>query len=223
MALIIAELSMIILAVLALKVLFSESRGSLRCKKDLFYAVGITGGICLIFALFGRSMFGFSAVGDVQYPQLLQDSLRADRASLLVSSAWRSLVFVLLAGILLWLHMKKSVKDMVAVGLLAGLVFADMWTIDRKYVGEQNFLIDLLVFFQNHLQQSTSDTLPLICRQNQQILNIHDGSAISNHSHKPDKPVLLICCRYKQGIFKSSAEHIGPLGIIRPAYGLIKR
>lgn len=139
MALIIAELSMIILAVLALKVLFSESRGSLRCKKDLFYAVGITGGICLIFALFGRSMFGFSAVGDVQYPQLLQDSLRADRASLLVSSAWRSLVFVLLAGILLWLHMKKSVKDMVAVGLLAGLVFADMWTIDRKYVGEQNF------------------------------------------------------------------------------------
>lgn len=139
MALIIAELSMVILAVLALKVLFSESRGGLHYKKDLFYAAGIAGGICLIFALFGRSMFGFSAVGDAQYPPVLQDSLRADRASLLVSSAWRSLVFVLLAGVLIWMYMKKSVKDVVAVGLLAGLVFADMWTIDRKYVGEQNF------------------------------------------------------------------------------------
>ena len=140
MALIIAELSMTVLAVLALKTLFSTPRQEvLRYKKDMLASVGIAGGLCLIFALFGKSMFSFEAAGDAQYPQILQDTLQADRASLLVSSAWRSLVFILLASAALWLYMKNKLKSMAAITILAVLVVVDMWHIDRKYVGEQNF------------------------------------------------------------------------------------
>lgn len=143
MALVIAELSMVVLAVLAVKVLLEAAKeknaSPFPYRKDLVYAAAITGGICLVFALFGRSMFDFVSLGDARYPQVLQDALQADRADLLVSSAWRSLLFILLAGACVWFYGKSKLKTSWFVGALAALVLVDLWTVDRKYVGNQNF------------------------------------------------------------------------------------
>lgn len=138
MALVIAELSMVMLACLALKTIIEDKDRS-RYWKQLLYAVGITGGICLVFALFGKSFFSFDSTGDARYPDMLQEAFRADRASLLVKSAWTSLLFILLAFVSLWAYMRKSFKTDLFLGSMILWVLVDLWGTDRKYVGEKNF------------------------------------------------------------------------------------
>lgn len=140
MALVMAELAMSALAVSALRNILENTDKKERRVKDLGYAFGITAGICLFFALFGKSMFGFVSPSDAAYPDWLQKTLIDDRASLLVSTAMRSFAFVLLAAAILWLYMKKNLKAGWVTALLAVLVLTDLWTLDRRYVGEQNFV-----------------------------------------------------------------------------------
>ncbi|MCM1041623.1 MAG: YfhO family protein [Bacteroides sp.] len=139
MALVIAEISMVALAVLAIKnILESKEKG--KYMRDLAYAFGITAGICLFFGLFGKSMFGFVSPADASYPDWLQKTLVEDRASMLVRTAMRSFAFILLAAACLWLYVKKNLKAGWVMGLLAVFVLIDLWTLDRHYVGEQNFV-----------------------------------------------------------------------------------
>lgn len=138
MALVIAELSMVILAALAVKTLVEE-KDRRKYLKDFGYALGIVGGICLFFMLFGKSMFSFSGLSDGQLPASVRDALVEDRGALLVSSAWRSIVFVLIAGVFIWAYLKKGMKVSWLVSVLLVLVLVDLWTEDRKYVGEKNF------------------------------------------------------------------------------------
>ncbi|MCM1170347.1 MAG: YfhO family protein, partial [Bacteroides sp.] len=138
MALVIAEISMVALAVLAIEnILGTKEKGGYT--RDLAYAFGITAGICLFFALFGKSMFGFVAPADASYPDWLQKTLLDDRASMLVRTAMRSFVFILLAATCIWLYIKKNLKAEWLVGIVSVLVLVDLWTLDKKYVGEQSF------------------------------------------------------------------------------------
>lgn len=138
MALVIAELSMVILAVLAVKTVL-EDKDRNRYWKPLIYSTSIMGGICLVLALFGKGLFSFESVGDARFPEMLQDAFRADRASLLVQSAWTSLLFILLAFGVLAAYMKRSLRPGYLMGSLVVLVLVDLWGTDRKYVGEGNF------------------------------------------------------------------------------------
>lgn len=139
MALVIAELSMVVLAALAVKTLLEDKTQREKFRKDFFYAWGITGGLALFFVLFGKGMFDFSSAADAQYPDWLSEALRADRAGLLVNNALHSLVFILLAGLAVGAYMKAKIKDTALTCLLAFLVVVDLWVIDRHYVGPQNF------------------------------------------------------------------------------------
>ena len=139
MALVIAELSMAVLAALAVKALLSGSGGKEAHKKDFFYACGISGGLALFFALFGKSLFDFSAETDARFPQMLIDTLQADRASLLVSNALHALLFIALAALAIWAYMKGKLQAKALTAVLAVAVVLDLWIVDRHYVGEQNF------------------------------------------------------------------------------------
>lgn len=139
MALVIAEISMAALAVLAVKNILDNPQKD-RHVRDLAYAFGITGGICLFFALFGKGMFLFSTAADASYPDWFQKVLMDDRASMLVSTAMRSFAFILLAAALMWFYLKKNFKAEWVMVLLSIFVLVDLWSLDRKYVGEQSFI-----------------------------------------------------------------------------------
>ncbi|MDE7357579.1 MAG: hypothetical protein K2M74_03995, partial [Bacteroidales bacterium] len=139
MALVIAELSMVVLACLAVKTLVQDASQRDKFKKDLWYAWGIAGGLALFFALFGKSMFAFEAASDGSFPDWLVEALRADRASLLAGNAWHAFLFIALAAGSLWLYMRGKLKPVAASVLLAAFTIVDLWMIDRHYVGEQNF------------------------------------------------------------------------------------
>ena len=149
MTLVIAEFTIPLLAILALRKLFSDGVDKKKLIRQLAYATGITAGITLIFALFGGSMYNFTSSQDVQYkdyfPDWMMAAIRADRASMLTADAWRSFIFILLAAVFLWAYLTDKLKKYQVIAILAVLVLIDLWAVDKRYVNDNDFVRKSLV------------------------------------------------------------------------------
>lgn len=149
MTLVIAEFTIPLLAVLALRKVFSDSVDKKKLIRRLAYAAGITAGITLIFALFGGSMFNFTSSQDVQYkdyfPDWMMAAIRADRASMLAADAWRSFIFILLAAAFLWAYLTNKLKKYQVIAILSVLILIDLWAVDKRYVNDNDFVRKSLV------------------------------------------------------------------------------
>ena len=145
MALVIPQFVFAFMAVWGLVELFRRKQERQQMLKALYYAVGITGGLCLFFALF--TPMSFQSVLDGQYgmPAWYMNALAADRADLLRSDAFRSLVFILLGGGCLYLYIKADKPSCYLPYLLVGLVLVDLWAVDRRYLGKANYVKPALV------------------------------------------------------------------------------
>ena len=111
-----------------------------RVKKGFIWALGIVGGFCLVFALIPSLAGSFYANGDAQLPEVMLESLWADRASLLRADALRSLIFIVVAALVLWLGFMRKLKGPQAAMILALLVLVDMWSIGKRYLNESHFV-----------------------------------------------------------------------------------
>jgi len=143
MALVIAGVTMVTLAVLAIREMVHQRDNKELNKKNIHYlyiAGGITGGLCLIFALFGGSMFGFEGASDANLPEWLATALQTDRKSMLTSDAWRSLGFILLSGSFFLIYLKKQFKPHYLILGLGVLILIDMWGVDRRFLNDDNFV-----------------------------------------------------------------------------------
>lgn len=143
MTLVIAQLVLPVLAVLGLKAFFdAENRKELQ--KPLMIATGVVGGLCLVFALVPSIFLDFMTGQDTNLIgtrfEWLLDGLQEDRAGLLKSDAMRSLVFVLLAAGLLFVYQMNKVKAGVVGLVIATLVLVDLWTVDQRYLTEDDFV-----------------------------------------------------------------------------------
>ena len=140
MILVIAELTIPLLGFLALKEILSEKIGKKELIKSLKFALGITGGLCVLFAFVGPSLFNFTSNGDAQLPDFIVSALEADRASLLRSDALRSLFFILLTGLSIYLFHTKKIKMFAFATVLAVLVLADMLPVNKRYLNADDFV-----------------------------------------------------------------------------------
>ena len=142
MTLVIAELCIPLLAILGLQKVISGDIDKKKLTKYLYYSVGITGGISLFFALAGSSIFSFAASVDANLPEWLIEPLRQDRAAILSADAFRSLVFILLAGAAIWAMINKVVikTPLVLFSVLIMLFLIDMWTVNRRYLNNDSFV-----------------------------------------------------------------------------------
>ncbi|MDR2773274.1 MAG: hypothetical protein LBC19_00790 [Tannerella sp.] len=141
MALVIAEVSMVTLGILAVKT-FLEQTDRQNLRRPLYIAAGITGGLCLFYALFGSSIMSFSSPSDnyfQNYPELLT-ALIADRQRMLTSDAWRSFFFIVDAAVILWLYLKNSFKIAYVVIVLGGLILIDLWMVDKRFINYDSFI-----------------------------------------------------------------------------------
>lgn len=142
MALVIAELTMVTMAVLALKEIICNKENRLQYLRPVYRAAGITGGLCLLFALFGGSLMSFSSPTDAaygNYPQLVE-ALRADRQHLLSADAWRSFFFIAAAVVVLWFYIKKSLNTKRVLILIGMLIFLDLWMVDKRFLNKDSFV-----------------------------------------------------------------------------------
>jgi hypothetical protein len=144
MTLVMAELCIPLLAILGLQKAFSGEMDKKKLLKYLYYSVGIVGGICLIFAIAGSAFFDFVSPADEQYksyfPDWLLAAIREDRAAILSSDAFRSLVFILLAGAAIWAMISQKIKKPLFYSVLILLILVDMWLVNRRYVNNDSFV-----------------------------------------------------------------------------------
>ena len=141
--LIVAEIAMPLLGFLGIKALMDGALPKERLRRSLFWSAGITAGICLLFALLGRTLFSFTGPNDAafssQIPEALYDAILEDRAALLTGDAWRSFAFIAAAAIVLWLFLEKKLKPAWMTALLGVLILVDMWPVDRRYFNDNYF------------------------------------------------------------------------------------
>ncbi|MCK9302562.1 MAG: YfhO family protein [Bacteroidales bacterium] len=141
--LIIAEITIPLLGFLALKEISDKSIDKKSLLKKLYISGGITAGICLFFALFGKSILSFTSPNDAQFvsqiPDWLYTSILGQRASMMQSDAWRSFIFIALAAILVYFFVQEKIKTTWLGIIMTILVISDMWTVDRRFFNYDNF------------------------------------------------------------------------------------
>jgi hypothetical protein len=144
MALVIPAIIFPLVAVWGLKQILNREIEAKSLKKNTLYALGITGGICLCLGLFPGVFFDFESVNDTklisQVPEWYYNALLIDRASLLKTDAFRSLIFILLAGICVYFFMNKNKRQFnYSLIILALLVLIDLWMVDKRYLNDAQF------------------------------------------------------------------------------------
>ena len=147
MALVIPGLVFPIVAIWGLREILAEKVEEARLKKGFLWALGLTGGLCVILWLMPSLLLDFRSAYDAQFqsqvPEWYYTALLMDRASLASADALRSLIFILLgAGLLVWFWKaknKKTAATFVSAGV-AVLILIDLWTVDRRYLNDSNFV-----------------------------------------------------------------------------------
>ncbi|MBQ6573963.1 MAG: hypothetical protein IIX41_06555, partial [Bacteroidales bacterium] len=126
MILVILQVLLPMTGVLAVnEILFGEDypgKGE-RVKKGLYWSLGLTAGVCALFAIIPSFAGSFISSSDGQLPGEIAVALANDRESLLSADAWRSFFFIAAAAIVLVLGWKfKKIKPATAAIILAALV-----------------------------------------------------------------------------------------------------
>ena len=141
MILVIAEVTMPVLGMLALKELFKPDADRKKLFKSVLLAFYITGGICLFFGIFPGMFLDFVGAGDrsAGLSDFMQAALIVDRKSMLIVDAFRSFAFITLAAGLLWAVLFNKFKITYAYPILIALILIDLFAVDKRYVSNDSF------------------------------------------------------------------------------------
>ena len=150
--LVVAEITIPLLGIMALQQVLDKNIPWNKLKKNILIAAGITGGLCLILALFASAIdvtCSYDSQWTNQVPAWLKEAIFAERIAMIKSDAWRSLIFIVLgAGLVYWYSWQamrregdKAMRKWTIgfYALLAALVLADMVPVNKRFFGNDNF------------------------------------------------------------------------------------
>lgn len=144
--LIVAEITIPLLGFLAVKRLV-ESNTDASLRKNILIAGGITCAICLFVSLFGGGFdaaSSFDAQWNGQFSKEFYLAVLNQRYAMMKASAWRSLLFVILAvlTLLVFIRIKDKSNNSVIpfAAILLFLTLFDMVPVNRDFFGKQNFV-----------------------------------------------------------------------------------
>lgn len=169
MILVIAELTIPLLAVLALDKFMkaADKNETVRLpfvnkafdlKKVLIISVAVIGGFCLVSAFMPTitnsfipdgeetqivNQFKQSGASDAQIAQFMPEflsNIEKAREEIFTADAQRSLIFVALAGIFLFLYLNKKLKFELFLVALGVFMLADLWPVAGRYLNSKNFV-----------------------------------------------------------------------------------
>jgi len=140
MILVILQITIPLLAFLTVDKLLKGEYDQKKVKTGLIISLAITAGFSLIMAILPSLAGSFTGASDTQLPEQLRGALVQDRQSLLSADAFRSLVFILLAGAALWFTIMGKLKKEYMFAILGVLIIADMWSVDKRYLNDSHFV-----------------------------------------------------------------------------------
>ena len=147
--LVIAEFTIPLLAVLALKEVMARPQLVKERARSFYISLGLTGGIALLFALAPGFFFPsyvssmeMQALQGIPADQLapLLANLEEIRQSIFTSDAWRSFFVIMIGTAVLWLYGMGKLKAKVTILALAVLCLADMWSVNKRYLYDEQFV-----------------------------------------------------------------------------------
>lgn len=178
--LVVAEITMPLLAILALQRIVNKNIEWKQLQKYLFISGGITAGICLFFALFGGIVditSSYDSQWTSQVPAWLRDAIFEQRTTMIKADAWRSFIFIALGFIVIYWYAWQTQRNeqpkhnYILYGALFVLVLADMIPINKRFFGDNNFArtkeADSYFAIQPYEQEILKDTDP-----NFRVLNL---------------------------------------------------
>ena len=152
MTLVIAEVCMPLLGFLGLAEIAKSPESFKQNIKKLYIAFGLTAGICLLFYLAPKVFFNFLSQGEAeQFAAMMKGKdgalyasfatqLEDVRVAIFRKDTLRSLLFIILAAIPIFLYGKGKLKGYIAFPILAVLVIVDMFPIDKRYLNNDKFV-----------------------------------------------------------------------------------
>ena len=152
MTLVIAEVTMPLLGFLGLAEMVKSPENAKKNMTKFFIALCVTAGFCLLFYLMPKTFFNFlsqeeakqfasmSAGKDGAIYAQFASQLEDVRVAIFRKDALRSLIFIILAAVPLFLYVKGKLKAVPAFVVLAALILVDMFPIDKRYLNNDNFI-----------------------------------------------------------------------------------
>ncbi len=154
MILVIADLAMPLLGILTLNEIFKKPT-ILRDKiKTMYLALGMTAGLALLFYMLPQTFFSFlsqaeaeaiasqrSSIDPAQAGQFdaIVYNMEAVRIAIFRSDTIRSLIFIVLAGALLWVYGMRKMPKAAFIAAIALLISVDMIPVAKRYLNNENF------------------------------------------------------------------------------------
>lgn len=146
--LVIAEFTIPLLAMMALKKIVEEPELLKTKAKFVYTSVGLTAGFCLIFALMPSLFSGYVSSSEMHALQQIPDEYRGSlinnltevRKSIFTSDCWRSFWIIIIGFILLILFKTKKLGKEYMIGCIAVLCLVDMWMVNKRYLYDDMFV-----------------------------------------------------------------------------------
>ena len=147
--LVIAEFTIPLLAMMALKKIVDEPDLLTKKVKFVYVSFGLTAGIALLFALMPTLFFSdFISSSELEamksipadYLPALQSNLRSVRESIFTADCWRSFWLITIGTLFLFLYRFKKLKAVYMVGAIAVLCLIDMWQVNKRYLNDGMFV-----------------------------------------------------------------------------------
>lgn len=143
--LVIAQFTMPLLALLAIKQFFEDENPWKKYRKAIIVSFGVTLLICFM-GIVSPTIFG-SLTGEAdyeaniknQYPQIFM-IIEQVRASMVSSDSLRSFMFIAATLIVLILFGTKKLSPKVSAAIIAVLVLCDLYTVGKRYLNHDSFV-----------------------------------------------------------------------------------
>ena len=139
MSLIICQFTVPLLAMIAFYRVIKNEVPKERVLNGIYIAGGITGGLCLIFLLFGSSLLNFTGGSDKQLQAELIPLLKEDRVSLLRMDSLRSLILILIGAGTVWALIQDKISKNIAIGIVIVACLFDYIGVGKRFVNSDSF------------------------------------------------------------------------------------
>ncbi|AHF17302.1 hypothetical protein NIASO_05375 [Niabella soli DSM 19437] len=147
MALVIPQLTFIVMAVLTVQRIFFAPDGKAFLEQNFKKVLYTMGGLIVLIALIylGQSYnSGYDELISGQLPDQIKTIIiggaKQERQSVFGAQLLRTLLFAAVLLAILYLYMKNKLKPVVATVVLGLIVFIDLWAIDKKYLTDENYV-----------------------------------------------------------------------------------
>ncbi|MBK5720273.1 hypothetical protein JGH11_05255 [Dysgonomonas sp. Marseille-P4677] len=190
-ALVIPALSVVMIAVWGIKEFLSGDIEIQKLKKALYISFGVVGGLCFFFWIAPGFFFNFTSGTDEtwrsQVPDWYYNALLADRKDLLSADAFRSLIFVVLAGAVLYFSFRTKIEKqklmMYSAAIISVLLLIDLWGVDKRYLNATNFVNKTTYTTQTFSQTPVDKIILQDTHPSYRVLNLNNPFNETNTSY----------------------------------------